>query len=233
MRRSFTAPCAACPESRTARTRRRPRPATARRSPAARPDRGPPLLAGTVVIELAGRPRRHLLENLPPSDPHDLGQVERQFDERVAEAIVLRRVGLDLRCPATPWAFDGEQAEGVERLTVFVDRRGMDEQHSGVVVSPESFTRIPYILSTVVLLFPWPSCSFHGRLALSTAGSGRSPGHRHGSAGCNGSRFEPGRTRPACRRRGAERLSAPTAATTAGRDRRERTGRRGRGRRRG
>ena len=59
----------------------------------------------------------------------------------------------------------GRTANGVERLSVFVDRRGIDEQHGGVVVSPE-------------LLHAHPVHPFHGRLALSVTGPGRSPGHR-------------------------------------------------------
>ena len=59
----------------------------------------------------------------------------------------------------------GRTANGVERLSVFVDRRGIDEQHGGVFVSPE-------------LLHAHPVHPFHGRLALSVTGPGRSPGHR-------------------------------------------------------
>ena len=49
----------------------------------------------------------------------------------------------------------GRTAEGVESLSVFVDRRGIDEQHGGVVVSPKQ-------------LHAHPVHPFHGRLALST-----------------------------------------------------------------
>ena len=75
--------------------------------------------------------------------------------------------------------------------------------------------------------FPRSSCSFHDGTRTVRRASGTAV------RACSASRFAPRRSRPAGRRRGAERLRTPAAATTAGRGRRERTGRRGRGRRRG
>jgi len=49
-------------------------------------------------------------------------------------------------------------AERVERPGVFFERRGMDEQHGGLVVSPQQLhTHTVHFLSTTVLLFPQPS----------------------------------------------------------------------------
>ena len=48
-----------------------------------------------------------------------------------------------------------------------------------------------HFLSTIVLLFPRPSRSFHGRPALSTAGPGRFTEHRGNSAAARVREFEP------------------------------------------
>ena len=108
-------------------------------------------------------------------------------------------------------------AERVERPGVFFQRRGMDEQHGGLVVSPQQLhTHTVHFLSTIVLLFPQPSRSFHGRPALSAAGPGRFTGHRRNSAAVAVRGFEP-------RHSGA-------GVHGAGRDHRERTVRRAAGR---
>ena len=60
-------------------------------------------------------------------------------------------------------------AERVERPGVFFECRGMDEQHGGLAVSPQQlYAHTVHFLSTIVLLFPRPSRSFHGRPASST-----------------------------------------------------------------